>query len=208
MIKEIYLLRHGEPETAYTKRFLGRLDPGLSPTGVEQARLAGTRLREYHPQVIFASPLRRAAETASVVAAACGLDARTDPDLIEINFGELEGLTFAEASARYPGITDSWQALAGDFSFPGGERFDEFNRRCRDVASRIRTCPEERIALVAHGGVLRGILCTLLAVDANGPLRFRLAYAALTTVELDTDGSAVLTGFNIGRTDVPRPPVG
>ncbi|MCD8351464.1 MAG: histidine phosphatase family protein [Planctomycetaceae bacterium] len=207
MQKEVYLLRHAEPETAYTKRFLGRLDPGLSPTGVEQATLAGRRLREFRPQAIIASPLRRASETAAIVADACCLAVQTDPDLIEIDFGDLEGLTFAEASERYPGITDSWQALAGDFSFPGGERFIEFNRRCCNVASRIRSCPEERVALVAHGGVLRGILCNLLAVEADGPLRFRLAYAALTTVELDTEGGAVLTGFNIGRTDQPRPPV-
>ncbi|MCD8139928.1 MAG: histidine phosphatase family protein [Planctomycetaceae bacterium] len=207
MIKEVFLIRHAEPETAYTKRFLGRLNPGLSPAGVEQARLAGVRLRDFQPQAIIASPLRRASETAAIVADACGVPVQTDSNLIEIDFGDLEGLTFAEASARYPGITDSWQALAGNFSFPGGERFDQFNSRCTAVATRLRSGPEKRIALVAHGGVLRGILCTLLAVEANGPLRFRLAYAALTTVELDTDGGAVLTGFNIGRTDAPRPPV-
>lgn len=206
MIKHVCLVRHGEPEEAYLKRFLGRLDPGLSPRGMEQARRAGERLKLFAPQAIVASPLRRADQTAGIVADICGLPYTTDPLLLEIGFGKLEGMTHAEACKIYPGVTDSWEALAGDFSFPGGERFDDFNRRCRLMAEQIRDYPEERIALVAHGGVLRSILCYLLAVEAEGPLRFRLTYASLTTVEVDTNGGAVLTGFNIGRSDPPRVP--
>lgn len=206
MRKHIFLIRHAEPEEAYTKRFLGRLNPGLSLRGEEQARRAAVRVKELAPQIILSSPLLRAQQTASFIADACNVQLQIEPLLLEVDFGELEGLTFKEASEKFAGITDSWQALAGDFCFPGGERFQDFNQRCRDMAAQLCSRPEERIALVAHGGVLRGILCNLLAVEANGPLRFRFSYASLTTLELYADGSAVLTGFNIGRSDPPPVP--
>lgn len=206
MPKQIYLVRHGEPEEGYTRRFLGRMDPTLSPEGRRQAGIMAERIALLKPELILSSPLRRASETGDIIAAACALPLRTEPLLLEIDFGKLEGMTFKEASAAYPGITDSWQALSGDFSFPGGEKFADFNRRCRQVADGLKGETARRIVLVAHGGVLRGVLCNLLAIEADGPLRFRLAYAALTTVELYVTGG-VLTGFNVGRTDTPKPPV-
>lgn len=199
MNKNIHLIRHGEPETGFTRRFLGRLDPCLSPEGIAQAKTVADKVRLLEPGRIFTSPLRRAKETADIIARACGMAAEVNPLLLEINFGQLEGLTFKEASAVFPGVTDSWQALAGDFSFPGGENFRDFDRRCEEAAQLARACPEETVVLVAHGGVLRGILCHLLAIRADGPLRFRLAYAALTTVVVGDDEDAVLTGFNVGR---------
>lgn len=202
MPRHIYLVRHGEPEAGYTKRYLRRLNPGLSQFGREQASRITDRLCPLAPRRIIASPLRRAADTAEIIAAACGIPMETNNLLLEINFGKLEGLTFKEASAIYPGATGSWQALSGDFSFPGGENFADFTLRASRMADQVRACREENVVLVAHGGILRGILCNLLAVEADGPLRFRLAYAALTMLEMDSGGGAVLTGFNVGR-DVP-----
>lgn len=210
MSKQIHLVRHGEPEAGFTRRFLGRLDPGLSAKGRAQAGVLARRIAGLRPDRILASPLRRAGDTAGIIAAAAGLEAETTPLLLEIDFGELEGLTFKEASAAYPGTTDSWQALAGDFRFPGGEEFADFDRRCHDMAALARDCPAGRVVLVAHGGVLRGVLCHLLGIRADGPLRFRFAYAALTTVETDDSGVPVLTAFNVGRDladIIPKPPV-
>lgn len=200
MARKAFLVRHGEPEAGYTKRYLGRLDPLLSPEGVEQAKRIAERIKPLAPTRCLSSPLRRAHATAEIIADACGLKVETTDLLLEIHFGLLEGLTFKEASALYPGATDSWQALAGDFAFPEGEDFAAFNRRAAEMAEMVRACPEESVLLVAHGGVLRGILCNLLQVDADGPLRFRFGYAALTTLEFDEEGGgAVLTGFNVGR---------
>lgn len=206
MKKYVYLVRHAEPEEGFTRRYLGRLNPGLSAKGVGQARRIAERVRRLSPDCVLSSPLRRAGETAAIIAGACGLEVETNDLLLEINFGKLEGMTFKEASALYPGATDSWQALSGDFSFPDGENFAAFNRRAADMTEHVRARPERRVALVAHGGVLRGILCRLLSVEADGPLRFRLAYASLTAVELYEDGGAILTGFNVGREDAPTPP--
>lgn len=199
MAKSIFLVRHGEPEEGYTRRYLGRLDPALSPTGHEQAERIAKRLLPLSPERCVTSPLRRARDTAASIADACGIPLETNDLLLEIDFGLLEGLTFKEASSLYPGATDSWHALSGDFSFPEGEDFAAFNQRAAHMAALAKAYPEERVLLVAHGGILRGVLCNLLKVAANGPLRFRFAYAALTTVLVEDGGEGVLTGFNVGR---------
>ncbi len=199
MAKTIYLVRHGEPEVGYTKRYLGRLDPGLSPQGVEQAKRIAAAIAPLAPARCLASPLRRAWDTALIIARACGLEVERNEQLMEIDFGLLEGKTFAEANALFPGVTDSWHMLASDFNFPEGENFSAFYQRAAAVAELAKAAPEDNILLVAHGGVLRGVLCSLLDLPANGPLRFRLSYASLTTVELGRDGAGVLTGFNMGR---------
>ncbi|MCC8190041.1 MAG: histidine phosphatase family protein [Planctomycetes bacterium] len=196
MAKWIYLVRHGEPEAGYTGRFLGRLDPDLSPTGRRQARRAARRLQPLAPARCWYSPLRRAAATAGIIADACGIAAEPDASLLEIDFGDLEGLSFEEVKARQPEIGDSWTALSRPFHFPGGEDHLGVLRRAAAVAERARAGADESVLLVAHGGILRAVLCHLLGIEVAGPIRFRPAYAALTTV--DVSGVAVLTGFNVG----------
>lgn len=198
MSKRVYLLRHAEPDHEYTRRFLGRLDPDLSPNGVRQANRIAKRICPLQPERCFSSPLRRARSTADIIASQCGLEVETDDSLLEIDFGQMEGLTFKEAASRYPDITDSWQALSQDFCFPGGESFSGFNARAAKVAAMLRESQEKSTLLIAHGGILRGVLCNLLGVRADGPLRFRLAYAALTTLEVYDGGTAAMTGFNVG----------
>ncbi|MDR0361502.1 MAG: histidine phosphatase family protein [Planctomycetota bacterium] len=199
MVRTVHLVRHGEPEAGYTKRFLGRLNPGLSENGLRQAEKLVPRLRPLAPEICLTSPLARAAETAAILADGLGVKAEAWDLLKEIDFGKLEGLTFDEARASFPGMTDSWQALSGDFAFPDGEDFPAFERRAGEIAATLGTWPGKSLLVVAHGGILRGVLCRLLGVACNGPLRFRLAYASLASVEIHDGGTAVLTGFNIGR---------
>lgn len=199
MPRTIHLVRHGEPEAGYTRRFLGRLNPGLSDDGRAQAEALTPRLRELAPESCITSPLARASQTAEIICSGIGLAPEKWDLLKEIDFGELEGMTFAEARAEHPGMTDSWQALSGDFAFPGGEDFRAFERRATEIANAARAWPRRSLLIVAHGGILRGVLCRLLGLACNGPVRFRFAYAALTSVEAYDNGAAVLTGFNIGR---------
>lgn len=197
--KTVYLVRHGEPEEGYTGRFLGRLNPGLSPKGMEQAARAAARIAPLAPCRCLSSPLRRARDTAAAIAAACGLEVECSDLLLEIDFGLLEGKTFREASEIHPGITDSWQALSRDFHFPGGEDFAAYHRRVTELANRIRAGEEEKLLLVSHGGLLRGLLCSLLDVDLIGPIRFRFSYASPAVVKIDRDGGALLDAFNMWR---------
>lgn len=196
--KTVYLVRHGEPEEGFTKRFIGRLDPALSPNGLAQARHIATRIAPLKPERCLSSPLRRARETAGVIAAFCGLEVEFSDLLLEIHYGLLEGKTYEEAAAIYPVIADSWRTLSSDFSFPEGEDFTSFNRRVKSLADRVRAAGEKKLLLVAHGGLLRGLLCNLLDIDAKGPVRFQFAYASLSAVKIHADGGATLDAFNVG----------
>ena len=95
-----HLLRHGQTEHTPERRFSGRNELPLSLTGRAEAEAAAARAADLGIEVVVASPLRRTRETAEIVAAALGLPVEFDEDLVELDFGDLEGLTFDEAAAR------------------------------------------------------------------------------------------------------------
>jgi ribonuclease H / adenosylcobalamin/alpha-ribazole phosphatase len=97
-----HLLRHGQTEHTPERWFSGRNDLPLSRTGRAEAEAAAARAAELGIEVIVASPLRRTRETAEIVAATLGLPVEFDDDLIELDFGDIEGMTFAEAPAGRP----------------------------------------------------------------------------------------------------------
>src|SRR5262252_759820 len=89
------LLRHGQTEMSAERRFAGRGDIPLTSVGLEQAAAVAARLAERGGiDVVLTSPLRRTLRTAEVVADAVGVPLAVDPDLVETDFGEWEGLTF------------------------------------------------------------------------------------------------------------------
>ncbi|HET6394770.1 MAG TPA: bifunctional RNase H/acid phosphatase, partial [Blastococcus sp.] len=97
-----HLLRHGQTEHTPERRFSGRNDLPLSRTGRAEAEAAAQRAKDLGVEVVLASPLRRTRETAEIVAGALGLPVALDDDLVELDFGDLEGLTFEEARSRHP----------------------------------------------------------------------------------------------------------
>lgn len=144
----IYVVQHGEKE-----RSAG--DPGLTERGRAQAALAAERLRGGGLTSVFASPLRRARETAEPVAAACGLEVRTDARLTErMNWdGSLPIGAFAAEWARASADRDFVPSV-GDSSRAAGNRFREFliEQEGSDAV----------LAVAAHGGVTVDLLRTLL----------------------------------------------
>jgi len=93
--------------------------------------LAG-RVMRWAPQACYCSPMQRCRQTAAAMVP--DLPLRLDPDLREIDFGQWETRTFAEAVAHDPSLVDRWAAFAADFAFPGGEAVGEFLRRVRAAA--------------------------------------------------------------------------
>ena len=106
----IYLVRHGQTEFNREGRYQGRVDSPLTELGLAQARAAGARLAALAAEeggnwIIETSPLGRARRTAEIIAQSMGLPALTvDPRLIEVSYGEIEGLTAAEIEARWPKV--------------------------------------------------------------------------------------------------------
>jgi broad specificity phosphatase PhoE len=165
---EIMLLRHGESEGNAAGRMQGRSDYPLSALGREQAALAAEFLatRGQPFAAVYASPLKRAFETASIVAErGVRPEPIVDEDLPEIGAGTLEGLNQAEIRERHPEFMSRALIETADFSSYGGESYAEVQARVRRVLTRLEErhrSAGERLLLVGHGGFHYQLAKTLL----------------------------------------------
>ncbi len=163
------LLRHGESEGNAAGRMQGQRDYQLSALGREQALRAGDFLAERGQPfaAVYASPLKRAFETASIVFERGVRPAPVvEPDLHEIGAGRLEGLDEVEIRERHPEFMQRSLTETGDFSSYGGEGYADVQARVRRVLTSLETqhrAAGERILLVGHGGfhyqLAKSLLC-------------------------------------------------
>jgi broad specificity phosphatase PhoE len=161
----LYFVRHGETDFNIAHRLQGRYETTINARGREQAKHCAGALRdlfireEREPAdyAYVSSPLKRARETMEIVRAALGLDAgayAVDDRLREISYGEWEGSTLPEISARAPNLLAAREHDKWDFRPPGGESY-------RDVAERVAawyaTVARDTV-LAAHGGIARALM--------------------------------------------------
>jgi len=190
----LLLVRHGEVEAWARDRIYGRLDPSLSPAGRAQARALAPRIAEEGPVALYVSPSRRAQESATPIVEATTLSPSIDPRLREIEFGEFEGLTFAEAEAREPAVWRAWMERPGSVRFPGGECWDDVRARAVAAGEAIaRTHPGEAAIVVAHGGVIRALLAEALGLSAERTFRVEVGFGSLTILRREPFGWMVET---------------
>jgi len=140
----IVLVRHGETAWSRSKQHTGSTDIPLTARGREQALLAGRRLAGREWALVLASPLQRAQETARLA----GLTAEPEPDLMEWDYGAVEGRTTEEVRAERPGW-DIWREGP-----EGGETVDAVGARADRVIARAVAAGGD-VALFAHGHLLR-----------------------------------------------------
>ena len=170
----IWYIRHGENPANLTGELSCRqVDYPLTGHGVEQARaLADVLAREPAPAAIYASPLRRAAQTARIASARLGVPVHTLEELRELDVGDLEGRSDEQAWALYLEVAHAW--LAGDHgrAYPGGEDFHRLLARLRAALTRaLDHPPGSRVLVVAHDGLIRAALpalCPGAAAPATG----------------------------------------
>jgi broad specificity phosphatase PhoE len=162
MIPLLYVVRHGQTPWNAEQRLQGQADIDIDAVGREQADRNGRRLAELiaDPKAFdfIASPMRRTRETMERARAAMGLDPmayRTDPRLVEVNFGDWQGFTFAELETRLPGASTARQHDKWDFVPPGkdAESYEMLTCRIRPWLVEV-TRPT---VCVTHGGVMRAI---------------------------------------------------
>ncbi len=166
----LWLVRHGETEGESSIRFHGRNDVALAADGRAQIRALAPLLAGIAPVAVVHSPLQRAAESARILAAACGWSTeplRADARLQELWFGDCEGLTADEIAAAHPEFWAARQRGQVD-AFPGGERVDAFAERvAQGVTAAVAEFGHGDLVLVAHRGTVRQALRHVLGVDAR-----------------------------------------
>jgi alpha-ribazole phosphatase len=176
--ERVILIRHGETEWNYQGKFLGQSDPGLNELGVLQAQAMAQLLAQEKIDHIFSSDLLRARETAQIIAKLHNKDIKTMPSLREIDFGDWEGLSFVEIQKIYPVLLNQWIEDPLAIRIPNGETAQELYARVLTAWDLICvgvTSPQT-IAIVAHGGPLRFLLCKLTEVDLSKQGTFTIGH--------------------------------
>lgn len=190
----LLLLRHGQTEMSAQRRYSGRGDPELTALGVAQAAAvaAGIKSVEDAGEVTaaFSSPLRRARQTAEPVAAALGVEVEPHDGLLETDFGEWDGLTFAEARQRDPDLHGRW---LGDDTVPapGGESFAQVGTRVALLRDELLNAyPGQTLLLVSHVTPIKMLLRQALDCGPAMLFRLHLDLASLSIAEFYPDGGA------------------
>ena len=193
-MSRLLLARHGNTTGNSAERFWGQTDVELSEAGVRQAEQLGNRLAGEKIDAIYSGRLRRASATAGIIASHHQMEVITCPELLEINFGEIEGLSFREIGQRYPELVRAWATRDMSFRYPGGEGISELDRRVTKFYKRLQKhAPGETVLVVAHSGVLRLLICHLLQIDIWHWRQLYIDLASLSTVETHLQGATLLS---------------
>jgi probable phosphoglycerate mutase len=185
-----WYLRHGETDWNARGISQGNVDIPLNATGLQQARLAGARLRDRGITTILASPLSRARVTADIVGEQLGLPVAIDEGLREVGFGVQEGQPMSDWFADW---------IAGHRTPEGAESFATLRHRTVAAINRATTRPPI-VLVVAHGAVFRA-LRTAMGIEAN--IRTRNAVPIWCAPSADTGAEWSLEYHDVPAVDAP-----
>ncbi len=204
----VLLLRHGVTQYTPQRRFSGRggADLPLTDHGHAQAAAAAGAVADAGGvDVIIASPLLRTRQTAQHVADRLGVDVRVDEGWVECAFGEWDGLTAAEVAQRWPTELAAWQGSTAAAP-PGGEPFDEVERRVRVARDRLLARhPRARVLVVTHATPIKQLVRLALGAGPESLWRLDSSPASLSTTRWWADGGASVGSFN-ETGHLPTPP--
>jgi len=182
-LAKFLLVRHGKTEWNEAGRYVGRSDIGLSAFGLREVEALGQRLAGERIDAIYCSNLKRAVQTAQVIASGRDVELMICEELREMDFGEFEGLTLEEIRQRHPEF-DWWTARDADMQFPQGESVRQVVSRVGPFAGRLESYAEgETVLIVSHGGTLRALICLLLGLNLEHWWQIGLDSASLTVVD-------------------------
>ena len=193
---KLYIVRHGQSQ-ANAKGILpgSKIDTPLTTKGIDQARATKEALATINFSKVVASPLLRAAQTASIIA---GFDKTItfDPRLVEYDYGHWDGMLEADVWSKYPQYFDAkHNLLPNSWEQSGGDSYDEVKAKIAELfAELVKKYPNDSVLIVSHGFTIKLMLDYVLGitnlVNMNEPIN-----AAVSLIEL-TDDSQTLVYFN------------
>jgi broad specificity phosphatase PhoE len=181
----LLLLRHGEVELAYQKKFGGRIDMNLSPEGRRQAGVLANYLKGKTIDAIYASPMKRVQQTLAPLLKNPMPKPVTMPALREIDFGDWSGLGWQAVEKQFGFSAHEWLQQIHHPGAPHGEDGLSFRRRVAPgLAKIIADHRGQNVVVFCHGGVIRMILSILLKISLPKTTQFDIEYASITQVAL------------------------
>ena len=188
----LYLVRHGRVADGHTDRYHGNNDIALSPEGERQLTELARYLTPVPLAAVYATTLSRTQDGAARLCQGRGLEPRVIPEFREIHFGVWEGLTFAEISERYPEELASRFRDLANFRIPEGESLGDVRDRVLPrLGKLIADHPGQSLALVAHAGVNRVILCDAMSLPLENIFRLDQNYGCLNIIDYFPDFTMV-----------------
>jgi probable phosphoglycerate mutase len=189
----VRIVRHGESEGNFAGSLQGsRLDTPLSPLGLRQAECLAARLAGEAIDAVWASPMVRARETATVVSGPLGLGVELDGDLVEFDWGVWSGRPFTgEVEKEVADVRARWRAGETELSPSGGESPARAAVRADRFLVKLRSAGAKAPLVVAHGRFNRILMTRLLGRDLGRMDEIRQRNGSLSAFEWD--GSAPAT---------------
>lgn len=195
----LYLVRHGATDANLRKPYVlqGRgIDLALSPTGVQQAERVARLLADRSVRAVYASPMRRALETARAIAARCNLDVIVRDELVECNVGRWEGLSWEGICEQFPQECEDFQRDPSRFPYLGGESYSDVARRVVPVLEQLLEHNQgERFVVVAHNIVNRVSVATFLGLDLSRAKEIQQANGGVNVIRRE-NGRTQLVSLN------------
>ena len=188
----IVLVRHGQTVPNRDGRLLGRSDPALTELGRAQAEAAAGVVAALAPTIIVSSPLRRASDTAGVIARRSGLEVELDERLVEVDYGEWEGMPLGDIPED---VSRRWRSDP-EMAPPGGESLAAVAARVAEWCEERRApAVEQTIVAVTHVSPLKAVVAWGLGVGPEVAWRLWVAPASITRLGVRSSGGILLT-FN------------
>ncbi len=188
----VLLIRHGEVSEEGARRFIGQTDLPMSEDGEGEIRVLAHRLERIPLDAIYCSDLNRSRRTAELLADGRAIPLHVQPELREINLGAWEGLDRREVAERQPADYDERGRDIEHFRPPSGESFADLSARVLDFwRSAIEGAGPGTVAVAAHAGVNRVILCHVLGMPLRNLFRLSQHPACLDVIEWNRGSPAV-----------------
>jgi broad specificity phosphatase PhoE len=184
----IILVRHGQTGwnvgAGSGERFRGRVDLPLDDTGLAQAQAVAERLADHPIVAVYSSPLKRAVETARPTAQQLGLPVQPLPGIIDVNYGDWQGLSHPEVATSYPDLYPRWLETPQRVRFPHGESLRQVRLRGMAALKEVAARHEGQvILLVAHQVVNKVLVCAMLGLNNSHFWHIRQDNACLNVFE-------------------------
>jgi broad specificity phosphatase PhoE len=192
---KLILARHGQTAWNVEKVFRGRADVDLDEVGIKQAELLGKYLSNRELEAVYSSPLRRARDTANIVARCQKVVVRITEGLIDFDYGEWQCLPEQEVKRLCPALFNEWHSSPHKVRMPGGEGLEDVRGRAVQVVNRILSRHQGNVLLVSHRVVIKILICHLLGLDNSHFWNIRQDVCGITAFDY-VDGRLVLTRHN------------
>jgi len=193
---ELVLVRHGETEYNRADLFRGRADLPLNDRGRRQAEAAGRYLAQLRFEAFYASPLKRAVETAALIAAPHGGTVTPLEEFIDVDYGLWSGKGVEEIRRAWPREFRLWSYEPEKVVFPGGESLEGVRRRLERGLELLRSRHRGRVLLVGHKVVNRLLLCVILGLPTSGIWRVEQDNGAVNIIRWEETRGWVLVRMN------------